>query len=69
VPTSANGQPAAAAYRRSGDGTYLAYGIVVLTATTTGIARLVVFGDPGLFPAFGLPPIQPAAATAPPAPH
>jgi RNA polymerase sigma-70 factor (ECF subfamily) len=69
IPTSANGQPAAAAYRRSGDGTYLAYGIVVLTATTTGIARLVVFGDPGLFPAFGLPPIQPAAATAPPAPH
>ena len=31
-------------------------GIVVLTATTTGIARIVVFGDPGLFGRFGLPP-------------
>jgi RNA polymerase sigma-70 factor (ECF subfamily) len=69
IPTSANGQPAAAAYRRGGDGTYGAYGIVVLTVTTTGIAQIVVFGDPGLFPAFGLPPIQPAAAAAPSAPH
>jgi hypothetical protein len=32
-----------------------AYGIVVLTATLTGIARLVVFGDPGLLHWFGLP--------------
>src|SRR5580692_4259944 len=64
VPTAANGQPAAAAYRRSvdgadrrgADGTYRAYGIVVLTAATTGIARIVVFGDPGLFGRFGLPP-------------
>jgi hypothetical protein len=29
---------------------------VVLTAATTGIARIVVFGDPGLFGRFGLPP-------------
>jgi RNA polymerase sigma-70 factor (ECF subfamily) len=72
VPTAANGQPAAAAYRRSvdgadrrgvdgtdqrgADGAYRAYGIVVLTASTTGIARIVVFGDPGLFGRFGLPP-------------
>jgi hypothetical protein len=27
----------------------------VLTATVTGIARLVVFADPGLFSRFGLP--------------
>jgi RNA polymerase sigma-70 factor (ECF subfamily) len=56
VPTAANGQPAAAAYQRSVDGTYRAFGIVVLTAATTGIARIVVFGDPGLFGRFGLPP-------------
>jgi len=55
VPTAANGQPAAAAYRRGTDGTYQAYGIVVLTVSTTGIARIVVFGDPGLFVRFGLP--------------
>ena len=56
VPTWANGQPAAAAYRRSADGAYRAYGIVVLTVSPTGIARIVVFGDPGLFGRFGLPP-------------
>jgi RNA polymerase sigma-70 factor (ECF subfamily) len=55
VPTAANGQPAAAAYQRSVDGTYRAFAIVVLTASATGIARLVVFGDPGLFGRFGLP--------------
>jgi RNA polymerase sigma-70 factor, ECF subfamily len=32
------------------------HGIVVLTVSTTGIARIVVFGDPGLFGRFGLPP-------------
>jgi RNA polymerase sigma-70 factor (ECF subfamily) len=56
VPTAANGQPAAAAYRRGSDGIYRAYGIVVLTAATTGIARIVVFGGPGLLGRFGLPP-------------
>jgi RNA polymerase sigma-70 factor (ECF subfamily) len=56
VPTAANGQPAAAAYQRGADGIYRAFGIVVLTAATTGIARIVVFGDPGLFGRFGLPP-------------
>jgi RNA polymerase sigma-70 factor, ECF subfamily len=56
VPTAANGQPAAAAYQRRDDGSYRAYGIVVLTVTTTGVARIVVFGDPGLFGRFGLPP-------------
>ena len=55
-PTAANGQPAAAAYQRGADGTYRAFGIVVLTAAATGIARIVVFGDPGLFGRFGLPP-------------
>ena len=59
VPTAANGQPAAAAYLRGADGAYRAYGIVVLTVTATHIARIVVFGDPGLFRAFGLPPVHP----------
>jgi RNA polymerase sigma-70 factor (ECF subfamily) len=55
LPVAANGQPGAAAYHREPDGSYRAYGIVVLTATLTGIAGLVVFGDPGLFRWFGLP--------------
>jgi RNA polymerase sigma-70 factor, ECF subfamily len=60
VPTAANGQPGAAAYRRRDDGSYHAFAIVVLTATTTGIARIVVFGDVGLFEKFGLPQVLPA---------
>jgi RNA polymerase sigma-70 factor (ECF subfamily) len=64
VPTSANGQPAAAAYHRDDDGNYQAYAIVVLTTTTSGIARIVVFGDPRLFTTFGLPSVRPASATA-----
>jgi RNA polymerase sigma-70 factor (ECF subfamily) len=55
LATAANSQPAAAAYHRQPDGSYRAYGIVVLTATATGIARLVVFADPGLFRWFDLP--------------
>jgi RNA polymerase sigma-70 factor (ECF subfamily) len=58
LATAANGQPAAAAYHRQPDGSYHAYGIVVLTATVTGIGRLVVFADPGLFSWFGLPQIR-----------
>jgi RNA polymerase sigma-70 factor, ECF subfamily len=51
----ANGQPAAAAYCRGTDGALRAFGIAVLTVTPTGIARIVVFGDPELLTAFGLP--------------
>lgn len=58
VPVAANGQPAAAAYFRGADGGYQAYGIVVLTVTPTGIARILVFADPGLLARFGLPPAQ-----------
>ena len=64
LPTAANGQPAAAAYLRGADGVYRAYAIVVLTASTTGIARLVVFGDTGLFPIFGFAQVLPSAPTA-----
>jgi RNA polymerase sigma-70 factor (ECF subfamily) len=62
LAVAANGQPAAAAYHREPDGSYRAYAIVVLTATVTGIARLVVFADPGLFRWFGLAQIYPAQA-------
>jgi RNA polymerase sigma-70 factor, ECF subfamily len=55
IPTLANGQPAAAAYSRGRDGIDHACAIVVLTTTATGISRIVVFGDPGLFANFGLP--------------
>jgi RNA polymerase sigma-70 factor, ECF subfamily len=54
IPTAANGQPAAAAYLRGDDGIYHAYAIVVLTVVAGGISRLVVFGDPALFPKFAM---------------
>jgi len=56
TPTAANGQPAAAAYLRGADGIHRAFGLAVLTATGTGIARIVVFGDPGLVTRFGFAP-------------
>jgi RNA polymerase sigma-70 factor (ECF subfamily) len=62
TPTAANGQPAAAAYHRGADGAYQAYGIVVLTVTSTGIARITVFADPGLLARFRLPRAHPALA-------
>ncbi|MFE7168114.1 sigma-70 family RNA polymerase sigma factor [Streptomyces sp. NPDC057616] len=43
IPVSANGQPAAAAYHRSPDGSYRAFGLGVLTVTTTGISHIHVF--------------------------
>jgi RNA polymerase sigma-70 factor (ECF subfamily) len=52
---AANGQPAAAAYHRDEDGVMRAFGIAVLEVTAAGIARIVVFGDPGLVTLFGLP--------------
>src|SRR5262249_30799023 len=58
LAVAANGQPAAAAYHRQLDGSYRAYRIVVLTPTVTGIARLVVFADPGLFGWFSLPQVH-----------
>jgi RNA polymerase sigma-70 factor, ECF subfamily len=61
VPVVANGQAAAAAYRRDNEGIHRALGIAVLTTTPGGIARIVVFGDPGLLGAFGLPAVAPPA--------
>lgn len=61
LPTSANGQPAVAAYYRDPDGGYLPYGVVVLTANAEGISRITSFGDADLVTAFGFPAIPPAA--------
>jgi RNA polymerase sigma-70 factor (ECF subfamily) len=63
VPIVANGQPGAAAYHRAPDGTYGAFAIVVLTVATNGIAKITLFGDPGLFERFGLPATQPDRST------
>jgi RNA polymerase sigma-70 factor (ECF subfamily) len=62
VPVEANGQPSFAAYQRGRDGLYRAHAVLVLTVTTTGIARIVIFLDPGLFRVFDLPPEHAAAA-------
>ena len=56
LPTSANGQPAAAAYTRDQDGNYQPYGICVLTVTDTGILRISSFGDARLVSVFGFGP-------------
>jgi RNA polymerase sigma-70 factor (ECF subfamily) len=61
VRTAANGQPAVAEYRRTADNVMRAHSIHVITAGTdgiAGIAGIVVFLDPALFSAFGLPPIR-----------
>jgi RNA polymerase sigma-70 factor (ECF subfamily) len=55
VPTSANGQPAVVDYVDGGDGVFRAYGVVVLTVTPSGIARITSFGEPGLAAVFGCP--------------
>ena len=59
LPTSANGQPAVAAYYRGADGGYLPYGIVVLTADAEGISRITSFGDADLVTAFRFPAVPP----------
>jgi RNA polymerase sigma-70 factor (ECF subfamily) len=56
IPTSANGQPALAAYQRDTDGVYRAHAVQVLACSAAGIAHIVAFRDPELFALFGLPP-------------
>ena len=53
LATSANGQPAAAAYTGDAGGNYQPYGICVLTVTGSGIRRITSFGDPSLVTVFG----------------
>ncbi|GAA1586422.1 hypothetical protein GCM10009789_45000 [Kribbella sancticallisti] len=57
IPTTANGQPAVAAYFRKADGQLWAHAVQVLTLTPTGISRIISFNESSLLPSFGLPPI------------
>ena len=59
LPTTANGQPAAVDYHRDPDGAFRANGVVVLSATATGIARVVACHDPALAAVFGFPDVLP----------
>jgi RNA polymerase sigma-70 factor (ECF subfamily) len=65
----ANGQRALAVYQRESDGAHHADGLTLVTVTTTGIARIVTFRDPGLFKLFGLPPVYSADAAGPAPAH
>ena len=50
-------QASATTYLRGPEGTHQAFGLAVLTVTGAGIARILVFGDPGLVTRFGFPPV------------
>jgi len=52
---TANGQPAVAAYAPEHGGGHRAHSFQVLTVTGGRVARNVVFADPRVFEAFGLP--------------
>ena len=57
LPTRANRLPAAASYLREWDGSeHRAFKLDVLRVVDGRIAEITTFG-PGLFPAFGLPPV------------
>ncbi|WP_030168415.1 sigma-70 family RNA polymerase sigma factor [Spirillospora albida] len=55
IPTTANGQPAFAVYRRDEDGVHRPFQLQVLTVTRDGVARVGAFFDTSLFGVFGLP--------------
>lgn len=55
IPTSANGQPAVADYRRDATGVMQAHAIHVLTPGQGGITAITVFLEPALFTVFGMP--------------
>jgi RNA polymerase sigma-70 factor (ECF subfamily) len=55
VPTSANRQPALAAYSRGNDGKHRPYGLMVLQIESDLISGIVGFPDPWLFEQCGLP--------------
>ena len=61
---TANGQPALAAYAPEPGGGHRLHTLQVFTVTGGRVARNVVFADPGVFTAFGLPEqISPAGFT------
>ena len=55
LATVANGQPAAAIFRRDAAGMLRADGIVVLTTTAPGVSRVTAFHDGALVALFGFP--------------
>ena len=55
VPLEANGQLAAAAYRRGPEQAYLPFAIVVLATTRSHLSRITLFTDVALFARFALP--------------
>ena len=61
VPIAANSQPGFAFYLLGRDGHHHAHAVQVLTVADAGIAHIVSFNQPELFPAFGLPQVLPAA--------
>nr|WP_042190622.1 RNA polymerase subunit sigma-70 [Kibdelosporangium sp. MJ126-NF4]CEL19473.1 RNA polymerase sigma-70 factor [Kibdelosporangium sp. MJ126-NF4]CTQ94729.1 RNA polymerase sigma-70 factor [Kibdelosporangium sp. MJ126-NF4] len=61
VPSAANGQPAAASYRRDADGVYRAFGAAVLTVDGSRIVRIVSYDDASLVSRFGLPAVHSGA--------
>ena len=62
VPIAANSQPGFAFYLLGRDGHHHAHAVHVLTVADAGIAHIVSFNQPELFPAFGLPQVLPAVA-------
>src|SRR5579859_2342698 len=52
VPTTANGQPAFAAYQRGADGVYRAHCVQLVSAAPDGVHRITSFNDAELFPVF-----------------
>jgi len=57
IATGANGQPAAVVYHRDAAAVLRADGVVVLTATATGVSAVVKFHDPALVTTFGFPAV------------
>ena len=57
IPTRANGAPAFALYQRAADGQFHAHALDVLAIRDGRVARIVVFNDPAIVAAFGLPDI------------
>ena len=55
LPTSANRQPALAAYARNDDGKHRPYGLMVIQTDGDQIAAILGFPDPSLFERCGLP--------------
>ena len=58
VPVAANGQPGFACYQVGSDGRQHAHAVQVLAVGGAGIARIVSFNQPELFPVFGLPELR-----------